>query len=216
MLALLKLAKELSKMKKVVFQRTRIWHTPSFLKVRCHLANAENNVHTKTKKREPQRSMKCCLILKSLIEERAWGVSIPTELVAQRACLWVDVVDHLQDRVSQPSIHLALFALVLQSLQCSHQEGEEEEEKEDDILTLSDISEDVCAKMQSPWCWRYLWESYGMGCSWNDDTGSHSVLLVSVLHTWRNLRLRMTNLRSKIEEDQIVTWEELSELLVEE
>lgn len=61
------------------------------------------------------------------------------------------MVDHLQDRVSQPSIHLALFTLVLQSLQCSHQEGEEEE-KEDDILTLSDISEDACAKMQSPWC----------------------------------------------------------------
>lgn len=54
MLAILKLAKELSKMKKVVFQRTRIWHTTSFLKVRCHLANTENNIHTKRKKENPR------------------------------------------------------------------------------------------------------------------------------------------------------------------
>lgn len=51
MLAVLKLARGLNKNKKAVFQRTRIPKNISFLKVRCHLANTENNSHTKRKKK---------------------------------------------------------------------------------------------------------------------------------------------------------------------
>lgn len=58
MLAVLKLIKGLNKNKKAVFQRTRISENTPFLKVRCHLANTENNDQTNKK----QKIEKACEI----------------------------------------------------------------------------------------------------------------------------------------------------------